>query len=95
MTGAAPEPPDDWDHDVWVAAWRHNAPRWSVPWWPAPRPPAGEAWLVRRMLVRGKKTLEVSLTGNPSVVARVGLDGDPVASTRSLLDARGGTPDEK
>ena len=57
------EPADKWDHDIWVAAWGRNAPLIlsGADLFGMPKPPAGMAWLVTRVLVRGRKAVEVAL----------------------------------
>lgn len=55
-------PPDAWQHDTWVAAWGHNAPLIaSLSDYRLPRAPEGTGWLVTRMLVAGRKVVEIAL----------------------------------
>lgn len=55
-------PPDPWQHDTWVAAWGHNAPLIaSLSDYRLPMPPIGMSWLVERLLVGGRKAVELVL----------------------------------
>jgi len=56
-------PPDVWNHDVWVAAWGHNATLVmnDRELHGMPPAPAGMMWLVTRLLTRGRKAAEVVL----------------------------------
>lgn len=54
--------PDRWDHDIWVAAWGYNAT--TVVGdndFRLPKTPEGTAWLLTRLLVRGRKAMELAL----------------------------------
>ena len=55
-------PADPWDHDIWVAAWGHNAPLIvSDNEFRIPNPPTGMTWLLTRILVRGRKVIDIAL----------------------------------
>lgn len=54
--------PDPWNHDVWVAAWGRNMPLLASPMdFRLPTVPAGLSWLVERMLVGGRRVVELVL----------------------------------
>lgn len=83
-------PPDHWDHDMWVAAWGHNAPLIASDMdYRIPNPPPGMSWLVTRMLVRGRKIVEVALIRKEGAVtvgtARTMPDSELVADTARRL----------
>ena len=68
MTAAGtPDPPlagdpDPWTHDSWVAAWGRNMPLLASPTdFRLPTVPAGLSWLVERMLVGGRRAVELVL----------------------------------
>jgi hypothetical protein len=67
LTGSRPDPllagdPDPWNHDVWVAAWGRNMPLLaSLMDFPLPEVPAGLSWLVERMLIGGRRVVELVL----------------------------------
>lgn len=54
--------PDPWNLEMWVAAWGCNIPLLASPAdFRLPMPPAGMAWLVERLLVGGRKVVELVL----------------------------------
>lgn len=85
--------PDRWDHDVWVAAWGYNATAVvSDNDFRLPRTPEGTAWLLTRLLVRGRKAMELALIRlgehRTSTVTRVRVEPEPTtvaARARRIL----------
>lgn len=86
-------PPDKWQHDVWVAAWGHNAPLVVSPNdFRVPMAPAGMSWLITRNLIRGQKVVDIALVrlteSNLVTLARGRVRAEPevvVAKARALL----------
>lgn len=86
-------PPDEWQHDVWVAAWGHNAPLIVSPNdFRVPMAPAGMSWLINRYLIRGQKVVDIALVrlteSNLVTLARGRVRAEPevvVAKARALL----------
>ena len=55
-------PADPWDHQVWVAAWGHNAPVFTnYNDYKLPTPPSDLIWSAIRVLVGGAQAIELSL----------------------------------
>lgn len=54
--------PDQWNHDVWVAAWGRNAPIIvGDNDFRLPKAPEETSWLLTRLLVGGRQAMELSL----------------------------------
>lgn len=54
--------PDQWNHDVWVASWGRNAPIIvGDNDFRLPKAPEEMSWLLTRLLIGGKKAMELSL----------------------------------
>lgn len=91
--------PDPWCHDVWAAAWGSNIPLLASPAdFHLPMTPAGLSWLVERLLVGGRKVVELVLFRTDekdatTVVGRCRVLPDPevvIRHARSLLQQSGG-----
>lgn len=87
--------PDDWNHDVWMAAWGRNAPLIASDLeYRMPKPPAGMSWLVTRMLLKGKTAVEMTLvklgSSRLTTVSSARAFAEPTtvaARARALLEA--------
>lgn len=86
--------PDPWNYDVWVAAWGRNATL-IVPAaeFRLPMTPAGVGWLVTRMLVRGRRAVELVLLRlgehQPATIDRRRVEAESTtvaACARRMLD---------
>lgn len=75
-------PEDPWDHDTWKAAWGRNATLILTDTdVRLPRPPDGLVWLGRRLLVGGRRAVELVLyrltATKLTAVSRTRVEADP------------------
>lgn len=85
--------PDPWQHDLWVAAWKRNAPVIvSDLDYRIPSPPTEMSWLLTRHLVRGEKVIELRLLRPDSdyeLVTRRRSEADPdsvISCAREMVE---------
>lgn len=79
-------PPDAWNHDTWKAAWGRNAPMIASDIdYRLPKPPAGLAWLAKRVLVGGRCAVELVLyrlgENRLTSLAHARVDAEPTTVT--------------